>query len=684
MDKDSSVEKMKKKLYVRDVEPVLHERRTLHEDTSHEVANSWDEAERKPEEEGPIDLGPEDPEQVLKELHEGHIPGQVPEKKSILDDERFSADAVLPEVQEERFVSRIIKAVLIASLLFFLFAVGLAGYYFIGGKNQVSCKNVDITVTGPRSIASGKKLLLDIAVTNNNPVIMKNASIEVVFPDGAREAERASVTLSSTKEQVGTIELGERVRTSATALLFGQEQTEQEIKALVRYEIDDSSASFSCEKPYIILISTSPVSLTVEGLEEISSGQELELEISVTSNSEETVPDLRVVAEYPFGFEFISSVPDPIEGNEVWEIGDLVAGKVRTIKVRGIVRGQGTESRTIIFSVGEKDAVEKDELATVLQKIEHPLLVTRPFMELALELDDSTESQVTSTLGNQIRGNLVWKNALPDALHDVEIEAHFTGVMLDLTTVSASNGFFRSVDRTLIWTPQTIGLFRSLEAGQEGELAFKFNTKPYEEGTRASDPTMHIEFVVRARRISDNIPVQQNLQEQSKRTILFNTDLNYEAYAVYGIGPFTNTGPHPPKVDEQTTYTIVWDVTNSTNEASSVMLKGELPVYMKWMDQVSPSDELVTFNPVTREVIWSLENVPRDTGYQLPSRQISFQVAVTPSISQLDDSLVLVDRIVLQGTDTFTKNHLQQKERTVGSRLAKDPYFSNVWGAVKQ
>ena len=52
VDKDSSVEKMKKKLYVRNVEPVLHERRALHEDAPHQVASSWDEAERMQEGEG--------------------------------------------------------------------------------------------------------------------------------------------------------------------------------------------------------------------------------------------------------------------------------------------------------------------------------------------------------------------------------------------------------------------------------------------------------------------------------------------------------------------------------------------------------------------------------------------------------------------------------------------------------
>ena len=206
----------------------------------------------------------------------------------------------------------------------------------------------------------------------------------------------------------------------------------------------------------------------------------------------------------------------------------IAPGMERKVKLHGIVRGQGTEARTIGFSVGEMDTVNSEGLTTVLQKIDHPLLVTRPFMNLSLSLDGSENPQITSTLGSQIKGVLTWENTLNDALHDVEIEAHFDGAMLNLKSVTGS-GFFRSIDKTLIWTPQTNENFRMIEAGEKGTLSFKFLTIPFEKNTSVSNPEMNIDFTVRARRISDNIPVPQNLQEQSKRTILFDTDLAFNA-----------------------------------------------------------------------------------------------------------------------------------------------------------
>ncbi len=579
---------------------------------------------------------------------------------------------------------RIVKVVFASSFLFFIFAAGLAAYFLFGGKNQVSCENVNITMKGPMSTASGEKFSLDIAMLNNNPVPMRNTALEVIFPDGTRNAEYSSISMPLLKEEIGTIEVDERVRTTINALLFGQEQSEHEITAIVTYAIDDSNASFSCEKKQRVYITTAPINLTVQALEEISSGQEVEFVIEITSNSEEVVPDLRLVADYPFGFEFISSEPEPTVGDNVWELGDVTQGMVRTLKMRGTVVGQGVEARNVGFSVGARDAVNDDKLSTILQKIEHPLLVTRPFLALNLTLDKSSLPQFVATLGQQIDGVLTFKNVLSYALHDLEIDGVFEGAMLNPRSVNANEGFYRSIDNTITWTPQTIEKFRALEPGEEGKLNFTFNTSFFDSGTSASNPVMGIEFNVRARRISDNIPVLQNLMGQSKRTLLFNSDLTLDAYALHTLGEFINTGPHPPRVDQQTTYTIVWNVKNTTNNVSSAVVRGELPVNINWIGSYLPADESVIFNPVTREVTWSIGDILRNTGHDSPAKEMQFQVSIIPSVTQLGNDVNLVVNSTLQSVDSFTKKMLKQEVFEINTNLKRDPYFTKVRGAVRE
>lgn len=675
MDSESSVEKLKRKLYARGEKPKLRPRRPLHEDVHDDVPHAWDAGE-KVDSKQQKPLEEKDPRQVLDDLYHGRVDGV----EGVFAEEPQTQKE---EKEEPSIGSRIIKLIFIVSFLFFLFSIGIAAYFLIAGKNAVSCDNVEIGISGPRTIASGKKLTLDVEVTNNNPVAMREAYVEVMFPQGTKDAEYSSVNLPARKEQIGTIEVGERVRTVARAILFGQEQTEQEVRSVVTYGIDDSNATFSCENSYTIFISTAPVSLNVEGLEEISSGQQLELEVVIASNSEEVVPDQRLKVEYPFGFEFVSAEPEPSAGNNVWDLGDITPGMEQVVTLRGTVVGQGVESRAISFSVGDRDPADTETLGTILQKIEHPLLVTRPFLDLALTLNKSDDVTVVGQLGGQVKGELAWKNTLPSALHDVEIDLKMQGVMLDKTTVNAADGYFRSVDSTVTWTPQTTREdFRVVEPDEEGTLNFNFETKPFAGGASIENPSMQLEFEVRARRISDNIPVPQHLVGQEKRIIKFESELAIDAYGLFGVGPFTNTGPHPPRVDEETTYTIALEVTNTTNNVHNAVVTGVLPVNVSWVGATSPSSESVTYNPVTREVSWSLGDVSRGVGTEVSARKVYIQVSITPSITEVKREATLMSDIKIQGVDDFTDTVLQREAREVGTTLKKDPLFTGVNGVV--
>lgn len=682
-NKESSIEKLKRKLHVRGKKPELRKRRALHDFEPSEVSKTWNEAEEvEVEAEEEREPTPEEKKEALQQLYEGQVEGND-------DFEALKRARTNKRTQKEkkknRLISRIIKGVFIASFMFFLLAASFAGYYIIFGKNQVSCENVSIDISGPGSTASGKKMSLDVEVENNNPVPMHNATLEVFFPKGTRDTDYSTINLSSSYEQIGTIETKERVRSTVQAVLFGPEQTQHTIEAVLKYEIDDSNASFSCKQPYNINIATAPVSLSVDGLEEISSGQEIELEVTVTSNAEEMVPMQRLIVEYPFGFEFISASPEPTTNDNIWNIGDILPGKEKKLTIRGIIKGQGTESRSINFSVGEEDITNKEEISTILQKIEHPILVTEPFLDVALEFHGSKGGHdVVSQLGDSLHGKLIWKNNLEDALHDLEIDVTYSGSALDPATMSTQSGFFRSVDNTITWTPITTnGDFRTIEAGESGSNSFTFETKEFEEGVGIENPTIQLEATVRARRVSDTREIPQNLHGQAKTNILFDTDLEVDAYALYGVGPFSNTGPHPPRVNKETTYTIVWEVTNTINNTDDVQVRSVLPEHVEWLDVKNPNNAQVTYNPVTRQVIWSVGDVPRGVGYETQASKMSFQVSVVPSISQRGRSIDLTQAVAISGVDVFTKSVLEKSMRAISTELKRDPFFNDTYGEVK-
>lgn len=680
---ESSVDSLKKKLYRRGEKPHLKPRRELHEIEFEETHTDWKENEEH-KEELVKKTEEEEKKEELQNLYAGKLPSDYTDEPEILNDKRFKRG--LQESREKKKIAfRVIKLVFFVSLIFFLFALAFAGYFLLGDVNQISCKNVKIVTAAPRSIASGKKLMMDVIVENTNPVQMQNVELEIVFPEGTKDADYSNVSMPSTKQEIGVVNVNEQVRSPVRALLFGQEMSQHTIRSIVTFTVEGSDAEISCESSYNIAIATAPINLTVRGLEEISSGQEVELEIVISSNSEERVTDLRLIVDYPFGFEFVSSEPKPInDENSVWEIGNVDPGIERMLKLKGIVRGQGTDLRNISISVGEKDVVNKDALAIVLHKVEHTLVVTEPFLALDLELNGNNDARVGAKLGDPITGFLVWENTTDNALHDVQIEAKFNGAMLDPLSVASSNGFFRSIDNTLIWTPQTTkDELRLVQPGEKKSYQFRFNTYTYNQNTSGSNFTMDIDFDVQARRISDNILVPQTLTGQAKKTMVFDSELKLDAYALYSVGPFINTGPNPPRVNRKSTYTVVWDVTNSMNDAHAVFVKGTLPIYAEWLGAIDPSSETVVYNSVTREITWQIGNLQRGTGFQTASKKVQFQIAILPSISQLGKRIYLMTDVKIQGIDNFTERVLEQEVLKVDTKLTKDPTFMGGNGFVE-
>lgn len=667
MDRDveSSVDKLQRRLYQRGAAPKERDRRPLHEE-AHRVAPGWDsqeEAQNQREfEQGSLE---EYAQQVEKQVNPS---AQVP---AYLRDKHTNKDA-LARKEKQRTTTRVVRSIFLTALAFFILSAGVAWYFFFYEHNQISCDNVKIDVTGPLSVPSGKELTLNVGILNKNPTPVQLAELVVNYPEGTRSVQNSAISLTTARERVGTIASGERVRTSVRALLYGKEQSESTIDLIVEYRIDESNAVFVCKAPYKVIIATSPVGLVVDGLEEVSSGQELVLTATVSSNADETVRDQRLVAEYPFGFEFVRAEPKPTNDLNAWDVGDISPGSKRTVTIYGIVNAATVEARSIKFRLGEKDKEKADGLLTTLQLVEHPFLIARAFINLDLVVNDIKDPDVPAKMGEEQRAVLHWKNTLPYAIYDVEIEASLDSPLINPSTVRQGQGYYRSVDRTIVWTGQTSPKLKSLGPGESGQFEFSFNTVPLAQDTSTLGPNIIVAFTVRARRTSDDAGVSGKLVSQSKRTIKFESQLAFDYEILRALGPFINTGVHPPIPDHESTYTIHWSLKNNTNEVNTVKATAELPINVRWLDAISPEDGSLTYNPTTHMVVWTPGTIPAGTGSRSPTREVYYQVALTPSITDNLETTSVILEPRLTGVDAYTQSVIEIKPR--------DLYVSKVRG----
>ena len=145
---------------------------------------------------------------------------------------------------------------------------------------------------------------------------------------------------------------------------------------------------------------------------------------------------------------------------------------------------------------------------------------------------------------------------------------------------------------------------------------------------------------------------------------------------MYFTGPFENSGPVPPKAEQETTYSIVWTVTNNLNNVSGAKVIAKLPSYMAWNNVTSPSSENISYDSVTGEVVWNLGAVSAETGFSKSKREVAFQVTLKPSLTQIGSSPNIIEEQILSGKDDYSDIQVTDRRNDLNIRLVDDPGFT--------
>jgi hypothetical protein len=132
----------------------------------------------------------------------------------------------------------------------------------------------------------------------------------------------------------------------------------------------------------------------------------------------------------------------------------------------------------------------------------------------------------------------------------------------------------------------------------------------------------------------------------------------------------------PPKADSETTYAIVFSLTNTTNEIKNAIVKATLPPYVRWTGIYSPSAEKISFNQNDGTVTWEVGTIPANIGVGGTSpKQAAINVGFTPSTSQIGQQPPLIRAITLTGKDAATGENVSKEAKDVTTNILGDQGF---------
>ena len=616
--------------------------------------------------------------ELRRRLYSRGKPSDVIEGRRRLRPEKYDVKSgwqksIKPMPTSRKKKSSFLKGFLIFSIVFFVVAIGFSSIYFFGGSNVVSSDNIDIEIKGPTSIAGGEELKLQLTITNKNNVEIQLADLIIEYPEGTRTAGDIGRELPRHRESLGNIRPGASAKKTAKSVLFGEENSPKDITVTVEYRVEESNAIFFTEKKYHIVLSSSPLGIAVRAQEEAISGQDMTITVTAISNATTVIEDALLVAEYPFGFEFDSATPKPSSGNSVWDLGDLSPEEDVVIKINGTIKGQDGEERVFRFSGGVKDENDETKLATAFSTVLSGVFIKRPFLAVELALNSNTGSEYISRAGERIRADLTWTNNLPTKLTNAKIEVRLGG-SINKSSVSTTQGFFRSLDSTIVWDQTTTPQLASINAGESGRVAFTFSPLDISDLGSIRNPEIAIDVKASATRTSDR-GAPDTVVSDAKSLVKVASGLLLNSRALHFSSPLSNSGPLPPLINKETTYTIVWTITNSSNQVSDARINATLPPSVRFIGIVSPTTEQVTYNPVGGVVTWALGDVPFGVGTTKSPKEVAFQVGFTPSISQVGKIPVIIGEQTVSGFDQFTETTIQSTNNALTTDLKTESGF---------
>jgi len=596
------------------------------------------------------------------ELSEVEEKWQTPELDEMLKHERIPHK-----------INPLMKKVFILALLFFIATVGVAGFVFLGGANFVSSKNVDIGVLGPTTVSAGEVLELGVTISNTNNADLEFANLSIQYPQGSRNPDNTAEPLTYTKDNLGIIGAGAETVRNVRMVLLGPSGEIKEIKLSVEYKVKGSNATFYKDKVFEITIGNAPVTFTVENPPSTTSGEIFTTVVSITLNSTDVLKNVVLKAEYPHGYSVIDATPAAIADNNIWALGDLSPRDKKTILIRGQLMGENKEERTFRFYVGVSDGSSADSnLKIVIVSQLDTVVIDRPSIGLDVLFNGENVPTYIAPAARVISTYIKFQNNLSDKLLNPRLEVSLSGRALDkLSVTPGDNGLYDPGSSKIVWNlGNTLGL-PELAPGEGGQVILRFSSLP-----SLSLPGGNNDIVLNLS--ITGVPVDavgRPVAVKETRIVRVSSQVSFFSRMLRSLGPFANQGPIPPKVGEETTYTVAFSIGNTQGDLTDAKVTASLGQGVSWLGASSFTNEDISYDSSSNTITWNMGLLPSDTGFSSAARELAFQIALTPFLGQIGTAPSLVTGIVLSGRDTLTGNMVTVNNPPLTTRLTTDPAF---------
>ncbi len=586
--------------------------------------------------------------------------------------EEVLAKPVVEEVAAETPKKRSYRLIImLASVLLFVVAAAVSSVYLFFGANQISGRNISLDISAPFTIAAGETYAMEVSIANQNSVPIESATLIVNYPSGTKTADENAKDIFEARIPVAKVEPGEAIKVPVTALLFGEENEEKEIKTSIEYRVNGSNGTFFKEaEPIKVKINSSPLVIRVTSVDKVSSGQEMEITLNVRSNAPAVQRNVLVSANYPNSFTFVSSDPEPAYNENEWLIAEIAPEETKTIKLKGKVEGVADEQAEIQFQAGTPLSSNQFMMGSVLTKTKTSYVIERPFIDVVVGINRDKDGEAVVESGKAAEVIVVVTNTLKETIYDMRIEVAPKGNLIRDSLLDVPEGFYDSNTKTISFEVSGMPSLAEVRPGESREVHFIVN--PDEKQSTAS---FDISTNVYARRVNEDSAAEE-LVGSAVAKAKYDAAIANRGQVTHSGGGFLDDGPVPPQSGVVTTYTITFEVESGSNDLTNAVLTTTIPQYVNWLD-VYKGEGAVEYNPVAKQLRWNIGAMGANT-----KKQLEVQVGLLPSVTQVGKTPSIVGTQEFRATDRFTNSTLKSTAPSLTSEISVEAGFPKGNGQV--
>lgn len=587
-----------------------------------------------------------------------------PEKTSIPNDDWVEKENGV--IKENR---KTIKtgALILGGLLLVIALV--VGFYKIK-QSFFAFERLTVALTGPTEIKSGNLISYEINYKNDNRADLKNVSLKLTFPEDFKPEGNANFKPNGTTS--GTFSLDDIKGNSAGKIVFnGRAYSPKgnliKIKADLAYTPSTISSTFVTSDQLMVNVISAPITLEVMAPQNISNDDEVNYLITYKNEGAETLENIRVKADYPERFTFSSSDPRSSEGNNIWYLGNLAPGQSGKIVVVGKLEGNRDEIKLVNVAIGANNNgqfVSYNEADAKTNIASSPLTITQTVNGL---------HELSANAGDHLQFEINYKNEGTLGLRDVIVTEHLDSAVLDYATLDMDGGQYDASNKTIAWKATDYRELKNLTSGQGGIIKFSINVKGIIPVASANDKNFIIASIAKIDSPDVPTPISMNkIISGNKMDIKLNSKLVLDVRGYYGDTSIPNSGPIPPKVEQETTYTMHYIVTSVSNDISDAKVETNLPTSVMMTGKIFPEGSPLVYNERTNSIVWTIGNLTAGTGIISPGKEVSFQVKIKPSVDQAGDVAPLLKESVFSAKDLFTGESISARVDGKSTHLLED------------